>query len=43
MISFFEIFEFAKYLEENSGKQEIFNYPKTERLTTNGGQKFYDS
>lgn len=35
--------EFAAYLEENVGKSEIFEYPKMERLVTDGGQQFYDS
>ena len=35
--------EFADYLTKNAKKPEIFNYPKTERLTTDAGQKFYDS
>lgn len=35
--------EFADYLAKNAKKPEIFNYPKTERLTTDAGQIFYDS
>ncbi len=35
--------EFAAYLEENADDPKIFEYPKTERLTTNDGQQFYDS
>lgn len=35
--------EFADYLESNSGKSEIFEYPRTERLVTDDGQHFYDS
>lgn len=35
--------EFADYLAKNAKKPEVFNYPKTERLTTDAGQKFYDS
>ena len=35
--------EFAAYLELNSEKSEIFEYPKTERLITDDGQQFYDS
>lgn len=35
--------EFARYLEANAGKPEIFEYPKTERLITDDGQRFYDS
>ncbi len=34
---------FADYLVKNSGNTEIFTYPKTERLTTDDGQHFYDS
>ena len=35
--------EFAAYLENNAENPEIFEYPKTERLVTDGGQQFYDS
>ena len=35
--------EFAEYLEANSDNPAIFEYPKTERLVTDGGQQFYDS
>jgi len=35
--------EFVAYLEENAGNGDIFEYPKTERLVTDGGQNFYDS
>ena len=35
--------EFSEYLEKNAGKPEIFEYPKTERLVTDGGQQFFDS
>ena len=35
--------EFAAYLEGNAGNDDIFNYPKTERLVTDDGQHFYDS
>lgn len=35
--------EFASYLESNSEKPEIFEYPRTERLVTDDGQQFYDS
>ena len=35
--------EFAAYLEANSDNSEIFEYPKAERLVTDGGQQFYDS
>ena len=35
--------EFASYLEANENNNEIFEYPKTERLVTEKGQNFYDS
>ena len=35
--------EFASYLEANAGKDEIFEYPRTERLVTDEGQQFFDS
>ena len=35
--------EFASYLEENADNSAIFEYPKTERLTVNDGQQFFDS
>ena len=35
--------EFAAYLEENVKNNNIFEYPKTERLVTDDGQNFYDS
>ena len=35
--------EFAAYLEENRDNDEIFEYPRTERLVTGDGQLFYDS
>ena len=35
--------EFAAYLENNAGKKEIFEYPKSERLITDDGRKFFDS
>lgn len=35
--------EFADYLEANAENSDIFTYPKTERLVTDGGQHFYDS
>ena len=35
--------EFVAYLEENAGKDEIFEYPKTERLVTSSGDRFFDS
>lgn len=35
--------EFAAYLGANAGKAEIFEYPRTERLITDDGQRFFDS
>ena len=35
--------KFVRYLEENAGREEIFNYPKAERLQLEGGQRFFDS
>lgn len=35
--------EFAEYLEENRDNDLIFEYPKTERLVTDGGRHFFDS
>ena len=35
--------EFTAYLEENADNDAIFEYPKTERLVTEDGQKFFDS
>ncbi len=35
--------EYADYLEANAGNCDIFSYPKTERLVTDGGQHFFDS
>ena len=35
--------EFAAYLEANAGNSDIFEYPKSERPVTDGGQDFYDS
>ncbi|MBR1535098.1 MAG: S-ribosylhomocysteine lyase [Ruminococcus sp.] len=35
--------EFVSYLEENAENEEIFVYPRTERLVTDDGQQFYDS
>lgn len=35
--------EFVNYLEANAENPEIFQYPKSERLITNDGQKFFDS
>lgn len=35
--------EFVAYLEANAQNDEIFEYPKTERLVTDDGQHFYDS
>lgn len=34
---------FARYLEANAENEQIFTYPKTERLVTEDGQQFYDS
>ena len=34
---------FADYLKKNANNNEIFEYPKTERLVTDSGQHFYDS
>ncbi len=35
--------EFARYLEANAEKPEIFEYPRTERLVTDDGRRFFDS
>ena len=35
--------EFVIYLENNAKNSKIFEYPKSERLITDKGQKFYDS
>ena len=35
--------EFVNYLEENNNNNDIFEYPKTERIITKNGQHFYDS
>lgn len=35
--------EFVNYLEVNKDNDEIFEYPKTDRLVTDDGQHFYDS
>ena len=35
--------EFAAYLETNADNNDIFEYPKTERLVTEEGKNFYDS
>ena len=35
--------EFASYLEANVNNNDIFEYPKTERLVTDEGQQFFDS
>ena len=35
--------EFVKYLEDNKKNDDIFEYPKTERLVTDDGCEFYDS
>ena len=34
---------FAKYLADNADNEDIFVYPRTERLVTEDGQDFYDS
>ena len=35
--------EFADYLKENKDKDEIFEYPRAERLMTDDGRHFFDS
>lgn len=35
--------EFADYLQANAENDDIFEYPKTQRLVTDDGQHFYDS
>ena len=35
--------EFADYLEKNRDNAAVFEYPKTERLITDHGQRFFDS
>ena len=35
--------EFARYLEANAANPTIFEYPKSERLTTESGDTFFDS
>lgn len=35
--------EFAGYLKANAENSDIFEYPKTERLVTDEGRRFYDS
>ena len=35
--------EFAAYLEANAGNSDIFEYPRSERLVTDEGRKFFDS
>ncbi len=35
--------EFADYLEKNAENNDIFEYPRTERLVTDGGSRFFDS
>lgn len=35
--------KFAKYLADNADNEDIFVYPRTERLVTEDGQDFYDS
>ena len=34
---------FADYLAENAGRPEIFEYPRSERLVTEDGRRFFDS
>ena len=35
--------DFADYLSKNAQNQEIFEYPKAERLITENGNRFFDS
>lgn len=35
--------EFVSYLEQNAGRTEIFEYPRSQRLTTPDGKAFFDS
>ena len=35
--------EFAAYLQANADNDDIFEYPKTQRLVTDDGRHFYDS
>jgi S-ribosylhomocysteine lyase len=35
--------KFVKYLEENAGRNILFEYPKAERLQLEDGQQFFDS
>lgn len=35
--------EFAAYLEKNADNDDIFEYPKAERLVTDDGRSFFDS
>ena len=35
--------EYAAYLEANADNPAIFEYPRAERLTTEDGQRFFDS
>ena len=35
--------EFAAYLEANADNDDIFEYPRAERLVTGDGQRFFDS
>ena len=35
--------EFADYLQANADNSAIFEYPRTERLVTDDGQRFFDS
>ena len=34
---------FADYLEQNAGNNQIFEYPKSEKLVTEDGREFFDS
>ncbi|MBR5969591.1 MAG: S-ribosylhomocysteine lyase [Lachnospiraceae bacterium] len=38
-----EAARYVTYLEENAGRNEIFEYPQTERLKLDGEQEFFDS
>ena len=35
--------EFVRYLTQNAGNPAIFEYPRTERLVTEDGRRFFDS
>ena len=35
--------EFVAYLETNANNSAIFEYPKTDRILTDDGRRFYDS